>query len=115
MDGCVAVQRLVSAALMIILEKLFEETHQVPLGEDDHVVKQLPANRPDQSVHEWRLPRRSRCNYDLLDPHAPQTAPQLAAIDAVAVVDQVARRRVEGEGLPQLLGNPRSGRALTTV
>jgi len=93
---------------MIIGQVGFQQVHQMSLVKHHHVIKQLSPYAADQAFHERILPGRKRCNYYSIYPHTPQTVPHLAAVDAVAVANQVARSRVEVEGLSQLLGNPRS-------
>jgi hypothetical protein len=76
------------------------------LVQDDHVVQQLAADGADHALDEGVLPRGARCREDLGDAHAFRAPPELVAVNAVAIAKKVARRRVAGESLDDLLRRP---------
>ena len=47
-----AIERLVNAMLVVISPELFQLSLQVDCVPDEHVVKKLSSNRPDQPFHE---------------------------------------------------------------
>ena len=51
-------------------------------------------------------PRRSRRNRLIADAHGPQSPPDNATVDAVAITDQIAWRFVPGKCFDNLLRNP---------
>jgi hypothetical protein len=76
------------------------------LIKDDDLIQQLAADGADQALHEGTLPGRTRRRHNFLDVQAGQTAPYFLCEDAIAVADEITRRRLEGEGLPQLPAHP---------
>jgi len=79
------------------------------LVQDDHVVEELAADRADHALGERVLPGRTRCGEDLGDADAFHPSAKLGAVDAVTITEQVARRRVIGERLDDLLRRPGDG------
>ena len=70
---------------------------------DDEVVQTLPADRGDQPFGVWILPRvAGRCE-DFFDLERSDTRPNVVAINAVPIPQQIARSFVFGEGLDNLL------------
>jgi hypothetical protein len=61
------------------------------LAQDNDVVYTLTPDRSDQPFGKAILPRRGRCGRPVPDPHGAQSARHDAAIDPVAIADQVAR------------------------
>lgn len=47
-----AAERLVNTIFVVINSELFELSFQVDCVPDEHVIKKLPSNRPDQSFHK---------------------------------------------------------------
>ena len=70
---------------MIINEIAGQETSEMPLTEDDHVVETLAPQGSDQSLRIWILPRAGRTGDDLPDAHAGDPAPEHVAVDRVAI------------------------------
>ena len=56
--GGVFLERQVSSAGMIVVDVFAQDSPEVPLGEDDHVVETLAADGSDHPFDEWILPRR---------------------------------------------------------
>jgi len=60
----------------------------------------------DHSLGEGVLPGGAWCRENLGDAHAVNPSPKLAAVDAVSIAEEVARRRVIGERFDNLLRRP---------
>src|ERR1700737_3781266 len=65
------------------------------------------ADRADHAFGEGVLPGRAWRSENLGEAHALHPSAELATVDAVAIAEEVARRRVIGEGLDDLLRGPR--------
>src|SRR5258705_13837488 len=76
------------------------------LAQDDHVVEKLAADRADHSLGEGVLPRRAWCREDLDDANPSHSSSELVAVGAIAIAQEVARCRVIGECLDDLLRSP---------
>jgi hypothetical protein len=61
------------------------------LAQDDDVVYTLSSDRSDQPFGKAILPRRSWCGRLVPDAHGAQSARDDAAIDPVAIADEVVR------------------------
>jgi hypothetical protein len=59
--------------------------------------------------------RTMGCREDFRDAHALDSMPELFAIDAVAIAEEIGRRGVVREGLHDLLGRPARGLVLGHV
>ncbi len=75
-------------------------------AQDDDMVETFAPDRTDDSLDVGRLPGRARCGQHFRDPHASQALPRGLAIDAVAIADHVARRRIPWKRFGDLLGDP---------
>ena len=73
------------------------------------MVEQLAADGADHALGEGVLPGRAWCREDLGDAHALHPSSKLAPVDAVAIAKEIARRRVIGERLDDLLRGPGGG------
>ena len=49
---CAATERLVNAIFVVVNSELFQLSLQVDSVPDEHVIKKLSSNRPDQPLHE---------------------------------------------------------------
>ena len=76
------------------------------LVDHDHVVEKLSPNRADHSLGVGVLPGRAWCREHLGYAHASHPSPKLAAIDVVAIAQEVTRRRVIGKRFDNLLRCP---------
>ena len=74
----------------------------------DNVIQTLTADRADEALHEWVLPRALRRGEDLFDPHALQTVPELPTVDLVTITEEIGRR-TRPERRPRFAGRS-SGR-----
>src|SRR6266851_1624171 len=85
---------------------------EVLLVEDNHVVEQFASDGANDSLGEGVLPRRARCGENPGGAHTLHPLPKLAPEDAVAIAEQVGRRRVIGECFDNLLRGPSGGGAI---
>jgi transcriptional regulator with PAS, ATPase and Fis domain len=106
--GRILVEREVGARAVVVAEVAVQTTTKMSLVQDDHVVEKLAADGADQSLGEGVLLRGAWCREDLGDAHALHPSSKLAAVDAVAIAKERARRRVIGERLGELLSGPDS-------
>jgi hypothetical protein len=100
---------------VIVAEVAAQTTTQVSLVQDDHVVEQLTADRPDHALGEGVLPWRAWRSEDLGDADALHPSSKLAPIGIVAIAEEEARRRVMWESLDDLLRRPSGSRGLGHV
>jgi hypothetical protein len=105
--GSIVTQSHMWPRLVIIVQVSGQNLSQMPLVADDDMVQTLAADGADHSLHVRRLPGRAWGRHDFLAMQAGQAAPHLTAVDAIAVADQVTRRRLERKSLPQLPADPR--------
>ena len=70
------------------------------LAQDNDVVHTLAPDRSDQPFGKAILPRRGWCGRLVPDAHGAQSACDDAAIDPVAIADEVVRNLYPGEMLP---------------
>ena len=64
---CTAIERLVSAVVVVISSELFQLSLQVDGVPDQHVIKKLSAYRPDQPFHKRMGHGYVRDGLDLFD------------------------------------------------
>ncbi len=74
--------------------------------QDDDMIETFAPDRTDDALDVGRLPGRPRCGQYFRDPHTRQALPRGLPIDAVAIADHVARRRIPWKRLGDLLGDP---------
>jgi len=70
------------------------------------VVHTFTPDRSDQPFHKAILPRRGWCSRLVPDAHGAQSARDDAAIDPVAIADEVVRSVIPGKCLRNLTCNP---------
>ncbi len=70
------------------------------------MVEEFASDGADQTLGEGVLPGGARCRENLGNAHAFRASPELVAVNAVAIAKKVARRRVIGESLDDLLRRP---------
>src|SRR5580692_9653179 len=85
------------------------------LAQDNDVVHTLTPDRSDQPFGKAILPRRGWCNGLVPDAHGAHSACDDAAIDPVAISDQVARGLIPRKCLRYLTCNPFSRRICCDV
>src|SRR5271168_1381138 len=84
----------------------FQDPTQMHLAQDNDVVHTLTPDRSDQPFGKAILPRRGRCGRLVSDAHGAQSARDDAAIDPVAIADEVVRSLIPGKRLRYLTCNP---------
>src|SRR6202047_27149 len=76
------------------------------LAEENDVVHTLTPYRSDPPCGKAIRPRRGRCGRLVPDAHGAQSAPDDAAIDPVAIADEVVRSLIPGKCFRYLTCNP---------
>src|SRR5882724_2953882 len=79
---------------------------QMHLAQDNDVVHTFTPDRSDQPFSKAILPRRAWCGWLVPDAHGAQSARDDAAIDAIAIADEVTRRFIPRKCLRYLTCNP---------
>src|SRR5271156_2571082 len=95
-----------SSDAVVIISIGFQNSAQMPLAQDNDVVHTLTPDRSDQPFHKAILPRRGWCGRLVPDAHGAQSTRDDAAIDPVAIADDVLRSLIPGERLRYLTCNP---------
>ena len=80
------------------------------LAEHDDMIKTFPPDRANQPFRMSILPWRSRCRWPVTNPHRAKTPFKYLAIGAVAIANEIPRRRLPAASLRQLSSNPFSRR-----
>src|SRR5258708_30564590 len=83
-----------------------QEWAQMRLAQDNDVVHTFTPDRSDQPFDKAILPRRGWCGRPVPDAHGAQSARDDAAIDPVAIADEVVRSLIPGKCLRYLSCNP---------
>src|SRR5580658_519438 len=92
--------------IIIIAGVRFQNSAQVCLAYDNEVVHTFTPDRADQPFGKSILPGRGWCNGLVPDAHGAQSAFDHAAVDPVAIPDQVARRFIPRECFCDLACHP---------
>src|SRR3984893_8974781 len=79
---------------------------QMHLAQDNDVVHTFTPDRSDQPFDKAILPMRGWCGRLVPDAHGAQSACDNAAIDPVAIADEVVRSLIPGKCLRYLTCNP---------
>src|SRR6266852_8149166 len=95
-----------SSNLVVIASIGFQDPTQMRLAPNHHVIQTLPSNRSDQPFGKTILPRRGWCGRLVPDAHGAQSARDDAAIDLVAIADEVVRSLIPRKRLRYLTCNP---------
>ncbi len=74
---------------MIIVNVFAQDSPQVPLVEDDHVVETLQADRSDYPFDERILPRGARWRKDLLDAETLDATVEVPTVDLISIPQQI--------------------------
>src|ERR1700694_2538751 len=83
-----------------------QDSAQMHLAQDNDVVHTFTPDRSDQPFGKAILPRRGWCGRLVPNAHGAQSARDDAAIDPVAIADEVARGLIPGKCLRDLTCNP---------
>ena len=101
--------------IIIIAGVRFQNSAQMCLAHDNEVVHTFTPDRADQPFGKSILPGRGWCNGLIPDAHGAQSAFDDAAVDPVAIADQVARRFIPRECFCDLARNPFRGQTCCDV
>ncbi len=107
--GSILLEREMRARAVVVAEVAVQTTTEVSLIQHDHMVEELAADGADHAFDEGILPGRTGRRENLGDEHALHPSPKLAAVDAVAIAEEITRRRVIGERFDDLLRGPGGG------
>src|SRR6202043_334607 len=91
---------------IIIVGVGFQDPTQMHLAQDNDVVHTFTSDRSDQPFDRAILPRRGWCGRLVPDAHGAQSARDDAAIDPVAIADEVVRSLIPGKCFRYLTCNP---------
>src|ERR1700726_4249423 len=86
--------------------RTYQDPTQMHLAQDNDVVHTFTPDRSDQPFGKAILPGRGRCGRLVPDAHGAQSARDDAAIDPVAIADEVVRSLIPGKRLRYLTCNP---------
>src|ERR1700682_152760 len=81
--------------------------------QNDDMIDALASDRSDQPFGKTILPRRGWCGRPVPDAHGAQSARDDAAIDPVAIADEVARSLILGKCLRERATHSAVGFAVT--
>src|SRR2546425_12277099 len=95
----VVVEGLMRASGVVVREVTAQQAAEMPFVEHDDVIEAFPSNRPDDSLGEWILPGRSRCDEALANPQALCPPYEHVAVDSDPIAVQGLRRCLFGEAL----------------
>jgi len=110
-DRCIPLQGEMWTRDVVVVDILTQDAPQVPFAEDDQVVQAFATDRPDDPLGVGALPMRLGHREELPDTDRPDDPPELVAVGAIPIRQQVARLSApSAKGLPDLLGGPRGGR-----
>src|SRR5471030_625174 len=91
---------------IVIVGVGFQDPTQMHLAQDNDVVHTLMPDRSDQPFGKAILPRRGRSGRLVPDAHGAQSARDDAAIDPIAIADEVVRSLIPRKRLRYLTCNP---------
>jgi hypothetical protein len=113
--GRVLVERKMGARSVVVSEIADQDTAEVSLAEDEHVIQALAPDRADEPLREgilpWAVGRGQHFGY----PHTRHSSPKRMTISAVAIAEKIAWRGVLREGVHELLSRPGGGGMLGDV
>src|SRR5712672_359406 len=92
--------------VIVIVGVGFQDPTQMHLAQDNDVVHTLTPDRSDQPFGKAILPRRGWCGRLVPDAHGAQSARDDAAIDPVAIADEVVRSLIPRKCLGYLTCDP---------
>ena len=94
------------ARFVIIAEIVFEQSTQMVVIEDDHMIQTLATNASDHPLHVAILPRTPWRDADFLDVHSFDSCPEGFSVDSVTVSHHKPRNRVFRKCFDDLLSSP---------
>src|SRR6201982_403804 len=91
---------------IIIVGVGFQDPTQMHLAHDNDVVHTFTPDRSDHTFGKAVLPGRGWCDRLVPDAHGAQSACDDAAIDPIAIANEVVRSLIPGKCLRYLTSNP---------
>ena len=113
--GGIFLERQMSPAGMIVVDVLSQDSPEVSLVEDDHVVETLAPNASNQPFDVRILPRRARRRPNLVDADSCDALAEVPIIDSISLSQHEARSTLPGKGIDNLLGGPLCRRAVCGI
>ena len=95
---------------VVVVDELGEETVEVSLVDDDHVIQRLGADRAHKSFCDGVRAGGPDRSSDTRDAQFGQPGSERTAVDSVTVVDEVSGLPPPRSRLDHLLPDPRRGR-----
>src|SRR5919199_2261848 len=96
--------------LVVVADEFGEHRAQMLLVQHDDVVQTLAAKCPDHSLDHRVCTRRSNGRGDGVDTDPSSSLAKVAAIDGIAIMQEVSRLMTPGRRLDQLAPHPGGGR-----
>src|SRR5438477_5892028 len=103
---CILAQGQVCARLIVVGRVTAQQMAQMPLAEDNDMIKAVPPDRADQPFAVAVLPWRSRLGRPIADAHRAKTPEEHGTVNAVPVAKNVAWPILPSAGLGDLTGQP---------
>src|SRR5450631_1003808 len=91
---------------VVVIGVRFQNPTQMHFAQDNHMIDALAPDRSDQPFGKAILPRRGWRDRLVPDAHGAQSAPDDAAMDPVAIADEVVRSLIPRKCLRYLTCNP---------
>ncbi len=102
-------KRKMRARSVVVANVAAQNSSQMDLVEDHGVVKAFPPDGTDDAFDIRILPWRTWCTENLLDAERLDAAPEVSAVDAVAITDQIPRCCIPWERFDELSSGPFGG------
>src|ERR1035437_2341954 len=100
-NRCVAIESLVRPGRMVVLLDEFpQQSLQMALPQDDHMVQKLPAQGSHEPFNERILPWTTVGSTHFLDATGVEELFHAIAIDSVVVEEEKSRLLAVGHGFP---------------
>jgi hypothetical protein len=96
------VERKMRASPVIVRKVAGQNTAQVSFAQDENMIQALAPHRADEPLRDGILPGTLRHREHFLDLHAPNSAPELLAVDLVTIAQEISLRTSSSD-LPVVL------------
>ncbi len=100
---------------MIVVDVFAQDSPEVSLVEDDHMIETLAPNASDDPFDVGALPRGARCRRNLLDVESRNAPFEVRPVDSILVSQHVTRHRIPRKGIDDLLRGPLCRRMLRDI
>ena len=91
---------------MIVVDVFAQDSPEVPLVEDDHMIETLAPNASNDPFDVGALPRGVRRRRNLLDVESRNAPFEVRPVDSIPVSQHVTRRRIPRKSIDDLLRGP---------